>query len=125
MLDIGCGRGEFLEVMRDAGVAARGIDLGPDPSRNASTKALPQKWPTSSNISLTQPDGEFDGIMSSQVVEHLPPEALPQRMVQLCGRETAPRRRTGYRDAESRMPRYLRDALLSGSLPTHVPYRIS
>jgi 2-polyprenyl-3-methyl-5-hydroxy-6-metoxy-1,4-benzoquinol methylase len=27
VLDIGCGRGEFLEVMRDAGVHARGIDL--------------------------------------------------------------------------------------------------
>ena len=27
VLDIGCGRGEFLEMMRDAGVEARGIDL--------------------------------------------------------------------------------------------------
>ena len=27
VLDIGCGRGELLEVLRDAGVAARGIDL--------------------------------------------------------------------------------------------------
>jgi 2-polyprenyl-3-methyl-5-hydroxy-6-metoxy-1,4-benzoquinol methylase len=26
VLDIGCGRGEFLELMRDAGVPARGID---------------------------------------------------------------------------------------------------
>ena len=27
VLDIGCGRGEFLEMMREAGVPARGIDL--------------------------------------------------------------------------------------------------
>ena len=27
VLDIGCGRGEFLEMMRDAGVPAQGIDL--------------------------------------------------------------------------------------------------
>ena len=27
VLDIGCGRGEFLELMREAGVPARGIDL--------------------------------------------------------------------------------------------------
>ena len=27
VLDIGCGRGEFLDLMREAGVPARGIDL--------------------------------------------------------------------------------------------------
>src|SRR5580698_8083642 len=27
VLDIGCGRGEFLKMMRDAGVPARGIEL--------------------------------------------------------------------------------------------------
>ena len=26
VIDLGCGNGEFLEVMRDAGIAARGID---------------------------------------------------------------------------------------------------
>jgi O-antigen chain-terminating methyltransferase len=30
-----------------------------------------------------QPDGEFDGIVSSQVVEHIAPEKLPE-MIRLC-----------------------------------------
>ena len=27
MLDVGCGRGEFLDLLREAGIAARGLDL--------------------------------------------------------------------------------------------------
>src|SRR5581483_984455 len=30
VLDIGCGRGEFLKMMRDAGIPAKGIELGPE-----------------------------------------------------------------------------------------------
>ena len=29
VLDLGCGRGEFLGVMRDAGIRARGVDIDP------------------------------------------------------------------------------------------------
>ena len=29
VLDVGCGRGEFLELLRDGGVRARGIDVNP------------------------------------------------------------------------------------------------
>ena len=27
VLDIGCGRGEFLDLLREAGIPARGVDL--------------------------------------------------------------------------------------------------
>src|SRR5262249_59749005 len=30
VLDIGCGRGEFLELLREAGIRGRGTDLNPD-----------------------------------------------------------------------------------------------
>ena len=30
MLDVGCGRGEFLELLREAGVASYGVDLDPE-----------------------------------------------------------------------------------------------
>ncbi|MGD8563375.1 MAG: methionine biosynthesis protein MetW, partial [Desulfarculaceae bacterium] len=30
LLDIGCGRGEFLELAREAGITARGVDLNPE-----------------------------------------------------------------------------------------------
>ena len=30
VLDVGCGRGEFLELLRDAGIPAKGLDLNPE-----------------------------------------------------------------------------------------------
>src|SRR5207248_3727449 len=30
VLDLGCGRGEFLELLREKGIAARGVEMGKD-----------------------------------------------------------------------------------------------
>jgi O-antigen chain-terminating methyltransferase len=84
VLDIGCGRGEFLEVMRNAGVPARGIDLGEESVAFCRGKGLNAEAADLFAYLAAQPDGEFDGIMSSQVVEHLAPERLAE-MVRLCG----------------------------------------
>jgi 2-polyprenyl-3-methyl-5-hydroxy-6-metoxy-1,4-benzoquinol methylase len=83
VLDIGCGRGEFLEVMRDSGVPARGIDLSPESIAQCHAKGLEAEVADLFAYLSTQPDGEFDGILSSQVVEHLPPERVPE-MIRLC-----------------------------------------
>ena len=84
VLDIGCGRGEFLEVMREAGVPARGIDLSPESVAQCHDKGLAAEVADLFPFLAAQPDGEFDGILSSQVVEHLPPERVPE-MIRLCG----------------------------------------
>lgn len=83
VLDIGCGRGEFLEMMRDIGVQARGIDMGEEAVAQCCHKGLNAEVADLFEYLDAQPDGEFDGIMSSQVVEHLAPERLPE-MVRLC-----------------------------------------
>ncbi len=83
VLDIGCGRGEFLETMREAGVAARGIDLSEESVAQCVHKGLAAERADLFEYLASQADGEFDGMMSSQVVEHLAPEALP-RILQLC-----------------------------------------
>jgi 2-polyprenyl-3-methyl-5-hydroxy-6-metoxy-1,4-benzoquinol methylase len=84
VLDIGCGRGEFLEVMREAGVPARGIDLSPESIAQCHDKGLAAEVADLFTYLAAQPDGGFDGILSSQVVEHLPPERVPE-MIRLCG----------------------------------------
>ncbi len=84
VLDIGCGRGEFLEVMREAGVSARGIDLSPESVAQCHEKGLTAEVADLFTYLAAQSDGEFDGILSSQVVEHLPPDRLPE-MIRLCG----------------------------------------
>jgi O-antigen chain-terminating methyltransferase len=86
LLDIGCGRGEFLDVMRDAGVPARGIDLSPESVAQCHDKGLEAEVADMFAYLTAQPDGEFDGIMSSQVVEHLPPERVAE-MISLCGKK--------------------------------------
>src|SRR5262245_54452457 len=40
VLDIGCGRGEFLEMMREAGVEARGVDLSEQSVTHCRQKGL-------------------------------------------------------------------------------------
>jgi O-antigen chain-terminating methyltransferase len=83
VLDIGCGRGEFLETMRDLGVNARGIDLGIESINYCKGKGLNAEEADLFVYLANQPEGAFDGIFSSQVVEHLAPTKLPE-MIRLC-----------------------------------------
>jgi 2-polyprenyl-3-methyl-5-hydroxy-6-metoxy-1,4-benzoquinol methylase len=83
VLDIGCGRGEFLDVMKQAGVNARGIDLDGESVALCRAKGHTAEIADLFVYLADQPDGAFDGIFAAQVVEHLPPERLP-RMIELC-----------------------------------------
>ena len=88
VLDIGCGRGEFLEMMRDSGVPARGIDLGEESVATCRHKGLEAESADLYTYLADLPEASLDGIFCSQVVEHLPPERLPE-MVKLCATRLA------------------------------------
>jgi 2-polyprenyl-3-methyl-5-hydroxy-6-metoxy-1,4-benzoquinol methylase len=82
VLDIGCGRGEFLALMRDSGVPAGGIDLSAESVAQCRLNGLHAE--TADLFSyLDGTEQEFDGIFSSQVVEHLDPRRLAE-MIGLC-----------------------------------------
>ena len=83
VLDIGCGRGEFLEMMRDAGVAASGIDLSEESVATCRHKRLSAAVADLFVYLENLPEASLDGIFCSQVVEHLEPSRLPE-MVRLC-----------------------------------------
>jgi 2-polyprenyl-3-methyl-5-hydroxy-6-metoxy-1,4-benzoquinol methylase len=83
VLDIGCGRGEFLEAMRDAGVPARGIDLSEESVATCRAKGLNAEVADLFVYLNGLPEASLDGIFCSQVVEHLPPDRLPE-MIKLC-----------------------------------------
>jgi len=89
VLDIGCGRGEFLEMMRQAGVPARGIDLGSESIAVCQQKGLTAEVADLFTFLAQHSEGSFDGIFCSQVVEHLPPERLPE-MIKLAASRLAP-----------------------------------
>jgi O-antigen chain-terminating methyltransferase len=83
VLDIGCGRGEFLEMMREAGVPARGIDLSEESVALCRDKGLEAESADLYMYLADLPEASLDGIFCSQVVEHLPADRLPA-MVKLC-----------------------------------------
>jgi len=83
VLDIGCGRGEFLELMREAGVPAHGIDLSPESVELCRQKGLQAEAADMFAYLADLPESSLDGIISAQVVEHLPPERLPE-MIRLA-----------------------------------------
>lgn len=89
VLDIGCGRGEFLELMHEVSVPAHGIDLDAESVELCRAKGLSAEvadlFPYLSNDS----GAPFDGIFAAQLVEHLPPEQLP-RMIKLCASRLKP-----------------------------------
>jgi 2-polyprenyl-3-methyl-5-hydroxy-6-metoxy-1,4-benzoquinol methylase len=89
VLDLGCGRGEFMEMLQQAGIPVRGIDLGEE-----SIALCRQKGLDAENADLFEclsglAEHSLDGIFCSQVVEHLPPERLPE-MVRLSASRLAP-----------------------------------
>jgi O-antigen chain-terminating methyltransferase len=83
VLDIGCGRGEFLELMREAGIAAHGIDLSRESVDRCRQKGLQADVADLFTYLADLPEASLDGIFSAQVVEHLPPERLPD-MIRLA-----------------------------------------
>ena len=78
VLDLGCGRGEMLEVFRDAGIPASGIDLNDDSIALCRSKGLDAEKADLFSYLNALSDSSLRGAVCCQVVEHLPPERLPQ-----------------------------------------------
>ena len=76
VLDAGCGRGEFLELLRDRGVGACGIDLNHDMVEECRARGLTVDEGDLLSYLRRQPDASLGGIFASQVVEHLQPDYL-------------------------------------------------
>ncbi len=76
VLDVGCGRGELLQLLREAGVEARGIDADADMVAYARGEGLDVEQADLVEYLERQEDGTFGGIFMGQVVEHLPPGVL-------------------------------------------------
>jgi len=86
VLDIGCGRGEFLELMREAGVPARGIDLNAESVDRCRNEGLHAEVADLFVHLDSLDDASLDGIFTAQVVEHLPPDRVPE-MIRLAARK--------------------------------------
>ena len=86
ILDLGCGRGEFLEAAKAAGLAARGIDQNHESVALCRSKGLDVEQGDIFEYLGTLADGSLGGAYCAQVVEHLPPPAIP-RLVNLLAQK--------------------------------------
>jgi O-antigen chain-terminating methyltransferase len=85
VLDLGCGRGELLAALRDAGVTARGVDSNDEFVRLCQSRGLEAtRGDIFELLAASGPD--FDGIVATHVVEHLPPALVPKLVSLIAGR---------------------------------------
>ena len=76
VLDVGCGRGEFLDLLRERGISARGIDLNDEMAAVCRERGLDATAGDALSYLLSLPDGSLGGLIAAQVVEHLEPAYL-------------------------------------------------
>lgn len=76
VVDLGCGRGEFLEALRSAGVDARGVEANANAVRACRDKGLDVVAGDILDFLREQAPGSLGGVFAAQVAEHLPPPVL-------------------------------------------------
>lgn len=83
VFDAGCGRGEFLDLLAENGIAAQGVDLDPDMVKRCREKGHENVEQGDLLEALERvPEGSLGAIFSAQVIEHLELDQL-QRFLQL------------------------------------------
>ena len=76
ILDVGCGKGRYLRLLRAVGYSPTGVEVNPDivrANRNAGFDCFTPKQ-------LTADAGSFDAVLMSHVIEHLSPADLVRFM---------------------------------------------
>jgi O-antigen chain-terminating methyltransferase len=76
VVDLGCGRGEFLDLMKSKWIDSEGIDINEQMVSICQDKGLTCRKGDILELLTEYANGELGGIFSSQVIEHLPPPYL-------------------------------------------------
>ena len=85
VLEIGCGRGEFLELLGELGVTASGVELDEDLVKVACDKGLAVTAGNGLEVLAQAEPASLGGLVLVQVVEHL----TAQEVVELVARAAA------------------------------------
>jgi len=89
VVDIGCGRGELLDLFREQGAGARGIDINDEMVDTCRSRGLQADRADALGFLLAQPDNSLGGVVAIQVVEHLEPGYLMQ-LIETAHHKLAP-----------------------------------
>ncbi|HYG97298.1 MAG TPA: class I SAM-dependent methyltransferase, partial [Solirubrobacterales bacterium] len=89
VLDAGCGRGEFLDLLGEAGIEARGVDLDPGMVAHCREKGHEVEEGSLLDALEATPPGSLGCVFSAQVIEHLEADDL-QRFLALSAERLRP-----------------------------------
>jgi SAM-dependent methyltransferase len=76
VVDLGCGRGEFLELLREASIPARGVEANAHTAREGRERGLDVVEGDLVAFLRAQAAGSLGGVFAAQVAEHLRPAVL-------------------------------------------------
>jgi SAM-dependent methyltransferase len=76
VLDVGCGRGEFLALLAEQGIQAKGVDLDPDMAAFCRDQGLDVEQADALGYLNDLGEESLGGIFAAQFVEHLEPGPL-------------------------------------------------
>jgi SAM-dependent methyltransferase len=89
VLDVGCGRGEFLELLAEVEVEARGVDIDPHIVEAAKARGLKVDQGDGVEWLAAEVDGSLGGLVTIQVVEHLSAQQVAD-LVRLAAEKLRP-----------------------------------
>jgi len=89
VLDIGCGRGEFLDLLRERGIRATGIDVNHEMVEVSRSRGLDVSKADALAYLSQLDDASLGGVFAAQVVEHLDPAYL-MRLIEACYHKLRP-----------------------------------
>ncbi|MEE2778200.1 MAG: methyltransferase domain-containing protein [Acidobacteriota bacterium] len=89
VLDLGCGRGEALALLRDAGVGASGVDASAEMVKLCVEQGLEARQADLMSDLVGRPPESLDAIVSFHVIEHFPVDHVG-RLVKLAWRALRP-----------------------------------
>ena len=76
IVDVGCGRGELLALLKERGVTARGVDANPAMVELCRSHGFDVEESDALSYLQRQADGCIGGLIAIQVVEHFTPDYL-------------------------------------------------
>ncbi len=89
VVDVGCGRGEFLTLLAAEGIMASGVDTDPGMVKRCQDAGLPVVQGDAVAHLEAAEDGSLGTVFCAQVIEHLPVDHL-QRLLAVALRKLAP-----------------------------------
>jgi O-antigen chain-terminating methyltransferase len=82
VVDLGCGRGEFLELLKAEGIEARGVDGNAHAAAECRGRGLDVVEGDLLAFLRAQAAASLGGVFAAQVAEHLPPAVLQEALGQ-------------------------------------------